>query len=116
MIWITTYDDAGRLLVQKTVEETGLSMTGRPHYVLGRHDTTTHYVVKGVVMERPQNTTLLRGTTLTDIPPDAVVTINHVNYVGVGSTMDLSFLRAGAYEVEVVLPFPNQSAKFTVTI
>ena len=113
---ITTYDDVGRLLVAKTVEDTTLERPDLPPYVMGFHDQLDNYVEDGKVKKRPKSRAKCRGTTLFNLPDGTTVIINgSTQFQATDSTVELDLPVPGTYVVQCVC-FPYTVAEFKIEV
>jgi hypothetical protein len=75
----------------------------------------SHYVVDGVVTERPANPATLNGMTLANLPVPCTIRINSAEYPCNDTTAELTFDYPATYAIRV-MAFPYLDASFEVTV
>lgn len=73
------------------------------------------YVSNNVVINRPINPASLFGTTISNLINPSIVSINGKPYMVTDTIVDLTFPKAGKYEI-IVSCWPYLDANFTVTV
>lgn len=110
----TMHDAAGRVVITGFCPD-GMGPVPQDGHFMHPEGADLHldYVASGAIVRRPANPATLTGNTITNIPPGATVSINHIDYSVDDGVVELDFTFPGTYQI-LVNAFPYLTASFTV--
>lgn len=107
IVSITNYDpETGAILGSITGDSLSVTANKTAHCVYGEYKSDTHYINNGVAKQRPNQSTVLQGSTLRNLPIPCQIYINGTMYECDDGVAELSFNQPTSYHIKVVsFPF-----------
>ncbi|UBM12748.1 hypothetical protein [Cupriavidus metallidurans] len=115
---VSLYESAtGRITSQGLLQNSVIAdMTARGELsVNGWYDGALNYVKAGAVTQRPANTAVLAGKTLSKLPSPCTIVIDETRYACTGTTATLDLTMPKTYQIRVEA-FPMQDATFQIIV
>lgn len=113
---ISIYDSDGRIHTVISGDDVAIEATIQnitEQWVDGNWFEKNKYIFNGQVLDRPENTTIVSGLTMNNVPVPATVFIDNVPYKTNEATIELEFSFPGTHKIRVV-SFPYLDAEFEI--